>query len=199
VKCLRKWPREEVPPTPGRPELVVLGRPAAPGAKKLDFKRPPRGGQVYTTNRWKPKKEIPVQGLGPPTGHQSPVAHESLSFVSILSESAFCSSGTVCHDKAYMSVYIFCDNSNVFIEGQWAAGRADGLRGPNTEFRIDYGQLLTVCAGGREVVQAKLYGSVPPPNDSLWRAMERQGWDVKTSKGTWQTRKKGWTSRSPST
>jgi hypothetical protein len=24
-----------------------------------------------------------------------------------------------------VSVYIFCDNSNIWIEGQWAAGRAD--------------------------------------------------------------------------
>jgi len=90
-----------------------------------------------------------------------------------------------------MSVYIFCDNSNIYIEGQWAAGRADGMRGPNTEFRIDYGQLLMVCADNRRVAQAKLYGSVPPPNDSLWRAMEKQGWDVKTIQRNQADKEKG--------
>lgn len=79
-----------------------------------------------------------------------------------------------------MGLYIFCDNSNVFLEGQWAAGRADGRRGPNSEFRIDYGQLITVCADGRPVTQANLYGSVPPANDSLWNAIRAQGWKVKT-------------------
>lgn len=79
-----------------------------------------------------------------------------------------------------MSLYIFCDNSNLFLEGQWAAARAEGRRGPHPEFRIDYGQLITVSADGRQVTQASLYGSVPPPNDSLWRAIRAQGWNVKT-------------------
>jgi len=79
-----------------------------------------------------------------------------------------------------MGVYIFCDNSNIFLEGQWAASRAEGRRGLHPEFRIDYGQLITVCAKGRPVSLANLYGSVPPQNDSLWRAIRSQGWKVKT-------------------
>jgi uncharacterized LabA/DUF88 family protein len=90
-----------------------------------------------------------------------------------------------------VSLYIFCDNSNIFIEGQWAAGRADGIRGPNTEFRIDYGQLLSVCAEGRKVEQAKLYGSVPPTNDSLWRYIQKQGWNVKTLERNLANKEKG--------
>jgi uncharacterized LabA/DUF88 family protein len=90
-----------------------------------------------------------------------------------------------------VSIYIFCDNSNIFIEGQWAAGRADGMKGPNTEFRIDYGQLLSVCAGGRRVEQAKLYGSVPPANDSLWRYIQKQGWNVKTMERNLANKEKG--------
>jgi uncharacterized LabA/DUF88 family protein len=90
-----------------------------------------------------------------------------------------------------VSLYIFCDNSNVWIEGQWAAGRADGIRGPNTEFRIDYGQLLTVCAEGRNVEEAKLYGSVPPANDSLWKYIKSQGWNVKTMERNLANKEKG--------
>jgi hypothetical protein len=44
-------------------------------------------------------------------------------------------------------------------------GRAGGLHGQNAEFRIDYGRLLTVCAEGCAVDEARLYGSVPPANN----------------------------------
>jgi len=36
-----------------------------------------------------------------------------------------------CDILSIMGLYLFCDNSNLFIEAQWAAGRADGLRGPS--------------------------------------------------------------------
>jgi hypothetical protein len=55
-QMLSSWVRNA-----GRPELVVLGRPAAARAKKSAFNCPPRGGRGYTTNRRKPKKEIPGQ------------------------------------------------------------------------------------------------------------------------------------------
>jgi uncharacterized LabA/DUF88 family protein len=90
-----------------------------------------------------------------------------------------------------MALYIFCDNSNIFLEGQWAAGRAEGRRGPHPEFRIDYGQLISVCAQGRQVVQANLYGSVPPQNDSLWNAIRGQGWKVKTMERNYAGKEKG--------
>lgn len=75
-------------------------------------------------------------------------------------------------------VYVFCDNSNVFIEGQWAAGREKGIHGLDPEFRLDFGQLLTVVSSGRPVKEAHLYGSRPPDNDSLWHSAEKNGWDV---------------------
>lgn len=90
-----------------------------------------------------------------------------------------------------MGLYIFCDNSNIFLEGQWAAARAEGRRGPHPEFRIDYGQLISVCAEGRDVRQANLYGSVPPQNDSLWRAIRGQGWKVKTLERNYAGKEKG--------
>lgn len=89
-----------------------------------------------------------------------------------------------------MSLYIFCDNSNIFLEGQWAASRAEGRNRPNPEFRIDYGQLIAVCADGRQVTEAKLYGSVPPPNDSLWNAIEAQGWKVRTLERNYRGKEK---------
>jgi uncharacterized LabA/DUF88 family protein len=90
-----------------------------------------------------------------------------------------------------VSLYIFCDNSNIFLEGQWAAGRASGKKGPNSEFRIDYGQLITVCAKGRPVSQANLYGSIPPQNDSLWNAIRAQGWNVRTLERNLAGKEKG--------
>lgn len=69
-------------------------------------------------------------------------------------------------DKAYVSV----DNSNVWIEGKKVAGR---LRNPsiplNGRYRIEYGKLLQHVLDGRDLAAVpKLYGSKPPPNDSVW-------------------------------
>ncbi len=77
-----------------------------------------------------------------------------------------------------MGVYVFCDNSNVFIEGKWAAARVENMKGPHPEFRIDYGQVLTVCSEGRPVLSANMYGSRPPANDSLWKKIEKDGWKI---------------------
>lgn len=44
---------------------------------------------------------------------------------------------------------------------------------------VDFGRLFEFAGGGKtEVAQAKLYGSRPPPNDSLWLAAERKGFQV---------------------
>src|SRR5437764_14672454 len=45
------------------------------------------------------------------------------------------------------------------------------------DWRLDFGKLYEI-AGGEIVGRAVLYGSKPPPNDSLWRAAESQGFEV---------------------
>ncbi|MDR3147313.1 MAG: NYN domain-containing protein [Treponema sp.] len=83
---------------------------------------------------------------------------------------------------------ILVDNSNVFIEGRKFAARQRGLlKKPMDQYdpvdwswRIDFGSLLKQVANGHRIIKAILVGSTPPPNDSLWRAAESQGFEVIT-------------------
>ena len=83
---------------------------------------------------------------------------------------------------------ILVDNSNVFIEGRkFSARRKRQFRGPldtrdpqDPSWRIDFGSLLSFMAAGRPIISAILVGSEPPPNDSVWRAAERDGFRVLT-------------------
>ena len=43
------------------------------------------------------------------------------------------------------------------------------------------GKLADVLAGGREEVKGKLYGSEPPPIDTVWKKIRERGWEVLTS------------------
>jgi uncharacterized LabA/DUF88 family protein len=85
---------------------------------------------------------------------------------------------------------ILVDNSNIFIEGRKFSARQKGLiRQPQDQrdpidwsWRIDFGSLLRQVANGHKIIKAILVGSTPPPNDSLWKAAEMQGFDVITHK-----------------
>ena len=70
-----------------------------------------------------------------------------------------------------MSVYVFVDNSNIWIEGKKASGKAKNPPVPsNYNYRIEYGHLLNhVCKGRTLGDMPMLYGSEPPPNDSVWK------------------------------
>ncbi|RIB03074.1 hypothetical protein C2G38_819159 [Gigaspora rosea] len=84
-------------------------------------------------------------------------------------------------------IYVFVDNSNVFIEGKYAIAELEKLgtfdnkrRAPCfNQFRIDHGKLLTTIQGNRKLGDAPvIVGSRPPPNDSLWRSVREQGYDA---------------------
>ena len=83
---------------------------------------------------------------------------------------------------------VLVDNSNVFIEGQKFSARRKGLQRAQTDkkapqdpsWRIDFGLLLEYMADGRNIIAAILVGSEPPANDSVWKAAEREGFDVLT-------------------
>lgn len=87
-----------------------------------------------------------------------------------------------------MGNFLYVDNSNVWIEGMHVAAVASGAapdiwaaqRLRITErFVIDFGKLREFAGGETSgVVRAVLYGSRPPPNDSLWRSAEAQGFEV---------------------
>lgn len=86
-----------------------------------------------------------------------------------------------------MASFVYVDNSNVWIEGMRvsavARGFAPGMATAQTEkildydWKLDFGNLYAI-AGGEVIGRAVLYGSRPPANDSLWRAAEREGFEV---------------------
>ena len=88
-----------------------------------------------------------------------------------------------------MNKHLFVDNSNVWIEGMKVSAVAKGIvpdifhaseyRITDSLWRIDFGKLYQVL-NGANVVDAFLYGSTPPPNDSLWHKAGQAGFQVRT-------------------
>jgi NYN domain len=84
-------------------------------------------------------------------------------------------------------VHLFVDNSNVKIEGgrlAYAKRNAGGRRGPQVDdkYEIDWGKFLHLVKsrGNRLLAQVPiLYGSRPPPDDSIWNEIRREGFDVR--------------------
>ena len=87
-----------------------------------------------------------------------------------------------------MANLLYVDNSNVWIEGMHVSAVERGMA-PNiweaqnsricdTSWKIDFGRLFKFAGGEKlQVKRAMLFGSRPPPNDSLWEAAKRQGFE----------------------
>jgi uncharacterized LabA/DUF88 family protein len=90
-------------------------------------------------------------------------------------------------------VYIFVDNSNLWIEGKKVSGRRSKPAVPSNRFyRIEYGKLLQHVLDGRDLAAVpKLYGSEPPPNDSVWKIIRSKGFDVNVFKRNIFNKEKG--------
>ncbi|CAG8515772.1 9003_t:CDS:2 [Paraglomus occultum] len=84
-------------------------------------------------------------------------------------------------------VYVFVDNSNLFIEGKYTVGRIE--QAGNFDYQrnsyqlnqlyIDHGRLLSTVLKGRRIgSNSVIVGSRPPPNDSLWDRIRNQGYGV---------------------
>jgi uncharacterized LabA/DUF88 family protein len=88
-----------------------------------------------------------------------------------------------------MANLLYVDNSNVWIEGMHVAAVKKGLA-PNVwtaqkdktcdyGWKIDFGKLFQFAGGDKaDVKHAVLFGSRPPPNDTLWDAAKRKGFEV---------------------
>ncbi len=95
----------------------------------------------------------------------------------------FLSRGPLCQSKYRMRSYVFVDNSNVFIEGQRAAATAERSVARGKLYRLDFGRLFGFLNPDRDEVFfqlgsesfPKLYGSEPPPLDSIWKILEGMG------------------------
>lgn len=86
-----------------------------------------------------------------------------------------------------MSEFVYVDNSNVYIEGRRVSAVRKGLAKDifqamayniqDPQYRIDFGKLHDFVAGNdpTTIKRATLFGSRPPPNDSLWKVAERAG------------------------
>lgn len=89
-----------------------------------------------------------------------------------------------------MAEYVYVDNSNVFIEGKRVSAVTRGLardmreafekRVTDHDYAVDFGKLHTFVAGNdpAKIRRAALFGSRPPPNDSLWKIAERAGFET---------------------
>jgi uncharacterized LabA/DUF88 family protein len=83
---------------------------------------------------------------------------------------------------------IVVDNSNVFIEGRKLAAARKGVHPANPadrhpvdpSWRIDFSTLLLELRKDRNLREAILVGSRPPPNDNVWKAAEEGGFKVTT-------------------
>ena len=78
-------------------------------------------------------------------------------------------------------VWIFADNSNIWIEAMKHASKTNGFRcEQDHRVRIDIGRLTDVVAEGRKVKEAILYGSEPPKVDTVWNKInQHEHWLVK--------------------
>jgi uncharacterized LabA/DUF88 family protein len=87
-----------------------------------------------------------------------------------------------------MANLLYVDNSNVWIEGMHVAAVASGMVPDlwtaqennvcDTNWKLDFGKLFQFAGGDRaQVKRAVLFGSRPPPNDSVWDAARRNGFE----------------------
>jgi len=84
-----------------------------------------------------------------------------------------------------MANYLYVDNSNVWIEGKRVSAvkkklapdiltaRQQNINDPSWSY--DFGRLFEFAGG--DIGLAKLYGSRPPPNDSVWLLAEKKGFN----------------------
>lgn len=89
-----------------------------------------------------------------------------------------------------MADYIYVDNSNLYIEGRRVSAVAQGIAGDIYEamnsgildhgYTISFGKLHEFLTGNdlSKIKRAALFGSRPPPNDSIWRHAERAGFEL---------------------
>ena len=89
-----------------------------------------------------------------------------------------------------MAKFVYVDASNIFIEGQRVSavdnGNAlsieDAIRRQifDHSYRLDFGKLykFVVNNGADDAGRAMLFGSRPPPNDTLWAIAKSAGFDL---------------------
>ena len=86
-----------------------------------------------------------------------------------------------CDPPELPGIFIFVDDSNIWIEAKKLSASKKFKTAPLSEdprVRIDMGKLADVLANKRPVKQGILYGSEPPPIDTVWKKIEKKGFKV---------------------
>lgn len=72
-------------------------------------------------------------------------------------------------------VYLFVDNSNIFISSKGVADRREG-RFARDAVRLEFERLIQLSLAGRTLAQAFVVGSIPPEHRAVWdRLAEKTG------------------------
>ena len=98
------------------------------------------------------------------------------------------------------TIHIYIDNSNLWIQGQKTYAEKKGYDVTyDPTWRFDVGRLTGVLTGKSRLqgkakhfeVKVHLYGSTPPPVDTVWEAIESHDVEVSTfARSTWSGREK---------
>src|SRR5206468_4283618 len=72
------------------------------------------------------------------------------------------------------SVFVFWDNSNIFISAKTVSAEREGGDAPY-QIRIQFDHLLQLAVAGRKLEFAIAVGSVPPPLRHVWNRLEAAG------------------------
>ena len=88
-------------------------------------------------------------------------------------------------------VFIYWDNSNIFISAQQVAIEREG-EAARFRVRIHFRNLLQLAHGNREIERAIAVGSVPPELRHVWNRLENEGVTVQLlERGALQGREQG--------
>ena len=74
-------------------------------------------------------------------------------------------------------VFIYWDNSNIFIGAREAAAEREG-EAARSRVRVHFRNLLELARGGRSVHRAVAGGAAPPELRHVWNRLENEGVDV---------------------
>lgn len=102
--------------------------------------------------------------------------------------------------RSFGNIHIYIDNSNLWIQGQKTYAQKKGLKVSwDPTWRFDVGRLKDILTKNSELgadektydIRVNLYGSTPPPVDTVWRAIESHNVKVSTfARSSWTGREK---------
>ena len=76
-------------------------------------------------------------------------------------------------------VFIYWDNSNIFVEAKRRAAECEAGPDARSRVRIDFDNMLRLAHADRRLIRAVAAGSVPPELRNVWNRMENSGVEVR--------------------